>query len=124
MSNKIIFITVLIISFLQILHIFEEIALNAFDLTKGKNPRGKYLRIASVLVTLNFVVLFLLYLEYVIAYYFAFYTVIISAGNMIAHILLFRRHRDKLGYALPSSIPLGLAGFFLLFCLLKYFFIA
>ena len=116
-----IFVTVLIISFLQILHIFEEIGLNAFNLTKGRNPRGKYLRIASVLVLLNYIVLLLLYLEYGIAYYLAFYSVIISTGNMIAHILLFKKHRDKLGYAFPSSIPLGLAGLFLLLCLFKYF---
>jgi hypothetical protein len=122
MNEKIIFITVLIISFLQILHIFEEIALGGYTYIKKKNPRGIYLRVASVLVFLNYVVLFLLYAGYTSGYYAAFYSVLISSGNTIAHIVIFFKIRKKgtYGYGLPSSIPLGAAGLVLLYYLILY----
>ena len=121
MRNLSIILSVLLVSFLQVIHIFEEIALNAYLLESGKNPRGKYLKIASVMVFLNFAILFLLILDLKAAYYLVFYSVLISVGNLAAHIVLLRKHTGKLGYAFPSSIPLALAGFTLLFFLIRYF---
>lgn len=121
MQNLSIIISVLLITLLQVIHIFEEIALDAYQLESGKNPRSKYLKIASVLVFLNFAVLFLLILNLKAAYYLAFYSVLISIGNLAAHSVLLKKHRGKLGYAFPSSIPLALAGAMLLFFLIRYF---
>lgn len=121
MIHKTIYIIVLLASFFQILHIFEEIGLNAYKLQKGKNPRGKYLRVASILVLLNYLVILFLFMEYKIAYYLAFYTVIISIGNVIAHLILIKKTKEKSGYGFFSSIPLGIAGIALLFFLVKYF---
>jgi hypothetical protein len=119
MNEHIIFITYLIVSFLQVIHIFEEIALDAFTMNPGKNPRGIYLRVASVLVLINFFIILLLYLEIGFAYYLAFYGVFISAGNMAAHIFLWIKKKKRLGMGFPSSVPLGIAGLFLLYMLIN-----
>ena len=46
--NKIIVLSAMLVLLMQIIHMFEEIALKAYTLEKGKNPRGKYLRVSSL----------------------------------------------------------------------------
>ncbi len=120
MAVNMTFLMVLIITFLQVIHILEEIGLEAYTLLKVKNARSKYLRVAAVLVTLNFAVVFLFFFEVGFARYAAFFSVAISVGNTIAHLILMVRKREKktFGFGLPSSIPLGIAGIILFIQLL------
>lgn len=123
MTEKVIFLMVLVTSFFQILHIFEEVTLDAYTLHKGKNSRGIYLRIASVMILLNFIVLFLLYIDSIFGYYAVFYTILISVGNIIIHTVMFIKNKEKkiLGYGFPTSIPLGISGMILTVFVIKYF---
>jgi hypothetical protein len=123
MIENFIFIMVLITSFLQIIHIFEEIHLEAYNIIKSKVSKKRYFFAASILVILNYLVLFLLYLKNIIGYYAAFFTVFISVGNTIAHLIMFIKDKDKktLGYGLPTGIPLGIAGCILLIFLVLFF---
>ena len=123
MAHELIFVMVLITSFLQILHIFEEIHLEAYNVIKGKVSKKKYLLVASILVLLNYIVLILLYFNNIIGYFSAFYTVFMSVGNTLAHLIMYLKERDKksLGYGLPSSIPLGISGIILLVLLIQYY---
>ncbi len=111
----------MLVLFMQIIHIFEEVALKAYTLEKCKNPRGKYLRVSSVLVTAGFLIIAGLVLDVRAAYYAAFFLVLISMGNTVAHTILSLKHKGRLGYGFPSSIPLGLAGIYLLWHLIRYF---
>ncbi|MFX1240676.1 MAG: hypothetical protein ACFFA7_05455 [Promethearchaeota archaeon] len=117
-----IFIMVLITSFLQIIHIFEEIHLEAYNIIKGKVSKKKYFFAASILIILNYFVILLLYFNNPIGNYAAFYTVFISMGNALAHLSMFIKDKDKktLGYGLPSAIPLGIAGVILLILLIQF----
>lgn len=123
MAEEIIFIVVLITSFLQILHIFEEISLESYNLIKRENSKKTYFRVALILVLLNYIILFLLYLKNVVGYYAAFYTVLMSIGNTLAHLILYCKDKKRLGYGLTTSIPLGIAGFILLILLIQHLFL-
>jgi hypothetical protein len=122
MDINIIFL-VLITTFFQILHCFEEIGMDAYEIIpKARNKRGYYLRAASVLVGLNFIIISMLLFEIKFAYYLAFYTVIISIANALIHIFGYiktKSYRATLGSGVFSGIPLGLSGLVLLFFLLK-----
>ena len=83
-----IFIMALITSFLQVLHIFEEIHLEAYNIMKGKTSKKRYFFIASILILVNFIVIFLLYFRHFFGYYAAFITVFMSVGNSVAHLSL------------------------------------
>ncbi|MFX1566893.1 MAG: hypothetical protein ACFFCV_00840 [Promethearchaeota archaeon] len=122
MVELFVFIMVLITSFLQIIHIFEEIHLEAYNIMKGKVSKKKYFLAASILVLLNYFVILLLYFKNTIGYYAAFYTVFMSIGNALAHLIMFIKNQDKktLGYGLPSGIPLGIAGCILLIVLIQF----
>ena len=117
---KTIILSAMLVLLFQIIHIFEEIALKAFELEKGKNPRSKYLRVSSVLVTVGFVILAGLVLNVRAAVYASFFLVLISVGNTAAHAVLSIKHKGKLGYGFPSSVFLGLAGLNLLWQLVIY----
>ena len=123
MNDKLIFIMVLVSSFFQILHIFEEIRFKAYAVIKGEHFQGTYLRIAALLVFLNYIVLFLLFTENSYAYYTVFYTVIISVVNTLAHtVMLFKvKKKGTYGYGFPSSVPLGISGIILLYFLVEHF---
>ena len=123
MIEQLIFIIVIVTASLQVIHIFEEIHLEAYNVIKGKVSKKKYLFVASILVLLNYVVIILLYLNSIFGYYAAFYTVFMSVVNTLAHLVMFLKERDKktLGYGFPSSIPLGIAGIILLILLIQYF---
>ena len=122
MTGEFIFIMVLITSFLQILHIFEEINLEAYKIMEGKISKKNYFLVASILILLNYIVVLLLYFKNIIGYYSAFYTVFMSIGNIFAHLIMFLKGRDKkaLGYGLPTSIPLGIAGIILFILLVQH----
>jgi hypothetical protein len=113
---------VLITTFLQVLHCFEEIAQDAHELMPtDKNKLGFYLRVASVLVGLNFLIAVLLLLGVSAGLYLAFYTVAISVGNSVIHIVGFAKtksYRGTLGAGVFSGIPLGISGIVLLIFLL------
>lgn len=121
--NTIILFLVLITTFFQVLHCFEEIGMDAYELVpKSGNKRGYYLRAASVLVGLNFLIASMLLFDIKIAYYLAFYTVVISVGNALIHIFGYIRtksYRATLGAGVFSGIPLGLSGIVLLVYLIK-----
>jgi hypothetical protein len=122
MNINIIFL-VLITTFFQILHCFEEIGMDAYEIVpKAGNKRGYYLRAASVLIGLNFIIISMLLFEIKFAYYLTFYTVIISIANTLIHIFGYiktKSYRATLGSGVFSGIPLGLSGLVLLFFLLK-----
>ena len=123
MNEELIFIMVVITAFLQVIHIFEEIHLEAFNIMKGKVSKKKYLFVASILVLLNYVVIVLLYFNTIFGYYAAFYTIFMSVGNTLAHLVMFLKEKDRktMGYGLPSSIPLGISGTILLVLIIQYF---
>ena len=122
MNTTIVFL-VLITTFLQVLHCFEEIGMDAYELVpKAGNKRGYYLRVASVLVGLNFIIASMLLFDIKLAYYLAFYTVVISLGNALIHVFGYiktKSYRATLGAGVFSGIPLGLSGLVLLFYLIK-----
>ncbi|MDX9872447.1 MAG: HXXEE domain-containing protein [Clostridia bacterium] len=118
-----ILLLVLITTFFQVLHCFEEIGMDAYELVpKPGNKRGYYLRAASVLVGLNFLIAFMLLFDIKLAYYLAFYTVAISVGNAIIHIYGYikaKSYRATLGAGVFSGIPLGLSGIVLFLYLIR-----
>lgn len=124
MNTTILFL-VLITTFLQVLHCFEEIGMDAYELVPASaNKRGYYLRVASVLVGLNFIIASMLLFDIKIAYYLAFYTVVISVGNALIHIIGYiktKSYRATLGAGVFSGVPLGLSGIVLLVYLIKNF---
>ncbi|MFX1523154.1 MAG: hypothetical protein ACFFCC_06605 [Promethearchaeota archaeon] len=120
MIESFIFIMVLITSFLQIIHIFEEIHLEAYNIMKGKVSKKQYFFAASILIILNYFVVLLLYFKNIIGYYTAFYTVFISIGNVLAHLIMFFKDKKTLGYGLPTSVPLGISGCILLILLVLF----
>lgn len=119
-----ILLLVLITTFIQVLHCFEEIGMDAYELVpKPGNKRAFYLRAASVLVGLNFLIASMLVFGIQLAYYFAFYTVVISVGNSLIHIIGYMKtksYRATLGAGVFSGIPLGISGLVLLIYLIKY----
>ena len=124
MIEDFIYLLVLITSFLQILHIFEEINLEAYNVKKGKNSKKFYYLMASILIFINFMILYFLYFKNPLAYIASFYTVILSVGNTLAHVIMYRREEPSpvRGHGLPTSIPLGISGIVLLiFLFLKIF---
>lgn len=123
MQNTILLL-VIITTFLQVLHCFEEIGMDAYELVpKPGKKRAFYLRAASVLVGLNFSIVAMLVFDIKLAYYFAFYTVVISVGNALIHIVGYiktRSYRATLGAGVFSGIPLGISGLVLLIYLIKH----
>lgn len=119
-----ILLLVLITTFLQVVHCFEEIGMDAYELVpKPGNKRAFYLRAASVLVGLNFLIASMLVFDIHIAYYFAFYTVVISVGNSLIHIVGYMKtqsYRATLGAGVFSGIPLGISGLVLLIYLIEH----
>ena len=118
------FTLTLLVALFQILHCFEEIGMNAYLLLEKrcpKNPRGAYLRVATVLVTLNFAVIFLLLYGAPFAPYLCIYTVYISLVNCFVHLYGWyktKAYMGTLGAGVFSGIPLGIAGAALLYVLL------
>ena len=124
MMFKELIVLVMVVTLLQVVHCFEEIGMNAYVLYKKhfpKNPRGVYLRAATVLVALNFAVLFFLLYDMPFAPYLCFYTVSVSLANGIIHIVGWIRSKSYMGTAgagVFSGILLGISGVVLMYNLI------
>lgn len=109
----------LLLILLQIYHIFEEIALEAYKLAGSLT---KYLLVASVLVTINFLALYLLLRDLPAGYPFAILGALIGIGNGLVHVVGYlrtRSFRGTLGAGLFTGIPLALVGGIVLYALIR-----
>ena len=100
----------LLLILLQIYHIFEEIAMEAYKLAGSLT---KYLLVASVLVTLNVVALYLLLRDLPAGYLSAAFGALIGIGNGLVHVIGYLRTRSFRGTAgagFFTGIPLALVG--------------
>ncbi len=84
MSLEPVAISILVLVFIQILHIFEEIAMEAYTLIP-KGSLSKYLLAASGLVTLSMGTLLLILFELVVGYYFGLVVSVLAIGNFLIH---------------------------------------
>ena len=103
---------------LQIYHIFDEIALEAYKLADSLT---KYLLVASVLVTINVVALYLLLRDRPAGYVLAAVGALIGFGNGLVHVLGYlrtRAFRGSAGAGLFTGIPLALVGGIMLHALI------
>jgi hypothetical protein len=75
---------------------------------------------ASMLILVNYIILYFLYFKISLAYFASFYTVILSSGNTLAYGIIYRKEKPSpsRGHGLPTSIPLGISGFIMLILLL------
>ena len=106
---------------LQIYQIFEEIALEAYKLAGSLT---KYLLVASVLVTINVVALYLLLRELPAGYVVAAVGALIGVGNGLVHVVGYlrtRSFRGTVGAGLFTGIPLALVGGIVLYVLIGGF---
>ena len=111
----------LLLILLQIYHIFEEIALEAYKLAGSLN---KYLLVASVLVTINVVALYLLLRDLPTGYPLAFLGALIGIGNGLVHVVGYlrtRSFRGTVGAGFFTGIPLALVGGVVLYALIDVF---
>ena len=116
-STDIAYLFLLLILF-QIYHIFEEIALEAYKLAGSLN---KYLLVASVLVTINVVALYLLLRDLPTGYLLATIGALIGIGNGLVHVVGYARTRSFRGTAgagFVTGIPLALVGCIVLYALI------
>ena len=108
----------LLLSLLQIYHIFEEIAMEAYKLAGSLT---KYLLVASVLVTISFVALYLLLRNLPAGYLLATLGALIGIGNGLVHVVGYLRSRSFRGTAgagFFTGIPLALVGGIVLYALI------
>lgn len=111
----------LLLILLQIYHIFEEIALEAYKLA---GSLSKYLLVASVLVTINVVALYLLLLDLPAGYLLAALGALIGIGNGLVHVVGYLRTRSirgTIGAGMFTGIPLALVGGIVLYVLIGVF---
>ena len=100
----------LLLILLQIYHIFEEIAMEAYKLAGSLT---KYLLVASVLVTVNVVALYLLLRDLPAGYVLAGVGALIGIGNGLVHVVGYLRSRSfrgTTGAGMFTGIPLALVG--------------
>ncbi len=105
---------------LQTLHIFEEIGMEAY---KPVGSLKKYLGVASALVVVNYVPLFLMLYAVPAGYWLACGGALLGIGNGVIHIVGYlksRRLRGTLGAGMFTGIPLGLTGLVLLYRLVSF----
>jgi hypothetical protein len=99
---------------LQFLHILEEIGLEAY---REAGSLKRYLKVAGVLVVVNFVPLLLMLLEVRGASLLGLVGALMAIGNGIVHVVGYlktRSMRGTLGAGLFTGIPLGLMGLIVL----------
>jgi hypothetical protein len=116
-STDIAYLYLLLILF-QIFHIFEEIALEAYKLA---GSLVKYLLVASVLVTINFVALYLLLRNLPAGYPLAFLGALFGIANGLVHVVGYARTRSfrgTVGAGMFTGIPLALVGAVVLYALI------
>lgn len=108
----------LLLILLQIYHIFKEIAMEAYKLADSLT---KYLLVASVLVTINFLALYLLLQDLPAGYLLASLGALIGIGNGLVHVVGYLRSRSFRGTAgagFFTGIPLALVGGIVLYALI------
>ena len=108
----------LLLILLQIYHIFKEIAMEAYKLADSLT---KYLLVASVLVTINFLALYLLLQDLPAGYLLASLGALIGIGNGLVHVVGYLRSRSFRGTAgagFFTGIPLALVGGIVLYVLI------
>jgi hypothetical protein len=74
----------LLLILLQIYHIFEQIALEAYKPARSLN---RYLLVASVLLTINVAALYLLLRDLLAGYLLAALRALIGIGNGLVHVV-------------------------------------
>ena len=108
----------LLLILLQIYHIFEEIAMEAYKLAGSLT---KYLLVASVLVTVNVVALYLLLRDLPAGYVLAALGALVGVGNGLVHVVGYvktRSFRGTTGAGMFTGIPLALVGGIVLYALI------
>ncbi|MHA1220208.1 MAG: hypothetical protein ACTSQB_00575 [Candidatus Heimdallarchaeota archaeon] len=111
----------LVLVFIQVLHIFEEIAMEVYVLL----PKGsvlKYLLVASGLVALSMGSLLLIIFELVVGYYFGLFVAIIAIVNFLVHtvgLIKKRKMKGTLAGGFFTGILLGGMGVFVLILLIQ-----
>ena len=120
MSTQVIMLWYVALLLLQMLHILEEIALEAY---KVAGSLKKYLLAASVIVTLNYVPLFMMVFDLRLGYVLACAGALLGIGNGIIHLVAYlrtRRVRGTVGAGVFTGIPLGLVGGTVLYSLIRF----
>ena len=111
----------LLMMFLQVIHIFEEVAMGANKVVN--KPLNTYLGIASLLVLLNFASFGLILADNPIGIYLGlFCSGVLALGNGLVHTigyLVTRKMKEGIGAGLYSSIPLGIVGVWVLVLLVR-----
>jgi hypothetical protein len=100
----------LLLIFLQVVHIFEEIAGEAYELA---GSLGRYLRVASVLVAINVAFLALIVAGVRVGYYLGLLGAAIAILNGLVHLVGYARtgtFRRGIGAGLFTGIPLSAVG--------------
>ena len=100
----------LVMIFFQVIHIFEEIAFEAY---KHVGTLKKYLVAASFLVLLSFLPLFLMLQDVSWSYYLAFLPTSIAILNGVVHLVALiksRSFRGTLGAGVFSGVLLSASG--------------
>jgi hypothetical protein len=119
MDNLPIISLYLLLTLVQILHIFEEIGLEAY---KMAGSLRKYLFVASLLVSINFFALFLMVHDLSTGYVVAVLGAILGVGNGIIHVagyLKTRSVRGTVGAGVFTAVPYGLVGAIVLYMLIQ-----
>ena len=120
MSTQAIVLWYVALLLLQMLHILEEIALEAY---RAVGSLEKYLLVASVIVTLNYVPLFLMLLDLRMGYVLACGGALLGIGNGIVHLAAYlrtRQVRGTVGAGVFTGIPLALVGGTVLYNLIGF----
>ena len=111
----------LLMIFLQIIHIFEEIAMEGYKVIN--KPLSTYLRVATLLVFLNFAGFGLILADNPIGFYLGiFCSGVLALGNGLVHTigyLVTRKMKEGIGAGIYSSIPLGIVGAWVLMVLVR-----
>ena len=100
----------LVMPFLQTIYIFEEIAFKAYD---AIGSLIKYLVVASLLVFLSCLPLFLITQKFRVGYNLGIFSSVHAFGNGIIHIAGFiktKSFRGTIGAGVFSGIPFGITG--------------
>lgn len=109
-SDTLLFLYLLMI-WLQVIHIFEEITCGVYKITHGLN---KYLMVASLLVSINLGTFALILYEWRTGLFLGLFTSgVMAIGNGLVHTtgyLKTKSTRDGVGAGVFSSIPLGIVG--------------
>ena len=98
----------LVILFFQTIHIFGEIR---FEVYQEVGSLNKYLMVASILVFLSYLPLFLITQGTAVGYFIGFFSSFLALGNGIIHIVGYiktKSFRGTVGAGVFSGIPLGI----------------